>query len=331
MKRMYLGKITALLLAGMMTMTSLTACGGGASTGEDKDTQTTDTQTTESAAETETAKEPEKEAEPAQTATKVEGTLTAAGSSALLPLVQSAAEAFMVANPDAAITVNGGGSGEGLKQVADGAVDIGNSDVTAEEKLDPEIAKTLVDHKVCTITMAPVVNKDLGVTELTTDQLVGIFTSKITNWKEVGGPDEAIMLVTRPSSSGTRALFKEWAINGEEESSNEALETDDSGTLLQTVQQNKGAIGYVALSYLVNNEDVATVSIDGVEPSLENTYNGTYKVWGFEHMYTKGEPGEVAKAFLEYMQGDDFAEDLEAMGYGVSSKMSEEAVASHEK
>ena len=178
--------------------------------------------------------------------------------------------------------------------------------------------------------MAPVVNADLGVDDLTTDQLIDIFTGKVTNWKEVGGPDEEILLVTRPSSSGTRALFKNWALNGEEEASNEALETDDSGTLLQTVEQNKGAIGYVALSYLVNDDTVKTVSIDGVAPTLENTYNGTYKVWGFEHMYTNGEGSDAAQAFINYMMGDEFGESIEAMGYGVSSKMSDEAVKSHE-
>lgn len=235
----------------------------------------------------------------------------------------------MEANPDCVVTVNGGGSGEGLKQVADGSVDIGNSDVFAEEKLDADSAAKLVDHEVCTITMAPVVNKDLGVTNLTTDQLISIFTGKTTNWSEVGGPDEDILLVTRPSSSGTRALFKTWALNGEEEASNASLETDDSGTLLQTVEQNKGAIGYVALSYLVNDDNVQAVSIDGVEPTLENTYSGDYKVWGYEHMYTNGDGSEAAQAFINYMMGDDFASDLEGMGYGVTSKMSDAAVSAH--
>lgn len=260
----------------------------------------------------------------------ISGEVTAAGSSALLPLAQEAADEFMDANPDCSVTVNGGGSGEGLKQVADGAIDIGNSDVFAEEKLDEEVAKELTDHRVCVITMAPVVNAELGVEDLTTEQLVDIFTGKTTNWNEVGGPDEKILLVTRPSSSGTRALFKEWALNGEEEASNEALETDDSGTLLQTVEQNKGAIGYVALSYLVNNDFVKSVAIDGVEPTLENTYNGTYLVWGYEHMYTNGEGSEEAQAFIEYMMGDEFADAIEAMGYGVSSELSDEAVESHE-
>ncbi len=258
------------------------------------------------------------------------GEVTAAGSSALLPLAQAAADQFMDANPDCIVTVNGGGSGEGLKQVADGAIDIGNSDVFAEEKLDAEAAAKLTDHAVCVITMAPVVNAQLGVEELTSDQLVGIFTGKVKNWSEVGGPDEEVLLVTRPSSSGTRALFKEWALNGEEEASNEALETDDSGTLLQTVEQNTGAIGYVALSYLVDNDAVKSVAIDGVEPTLENTYNGSYKVWGYEHMYTNGEGSEAAQAFINYMMGDEFADAIEAKGYGVSSKLSEEAAASHE-
>ncbi len=236
----------------------------------------------------------------------------------------------MEENPDCIVTVNGGGSGEGLKQVADGAVDIGDSDVFAEEKLDADAAAKLVDHEVCTITMAPVVNASNKVTDLSTDDLIGIFTGKITNWKDVGGDDMDIVLVTRPSSSGTRALFKTWALNGEEEASNEALETDDSGTLLQTVEQNEGAIGYVALSYLVNNDAVKTVSIDGVEPTLENTYNGTYKVWGYEHMYTGGEGSEQAQAFINYMMGDAFADQLESLGYGVSSKMSDDAVKAHE-
>jgi phosphate transport system substrate-binding protein len=259
----------------------------------------------------------------------LEGEVTAAGSSALLPLAQKGAEAFMDKYPDCVVTVNGGGSGEGIKQVAAGAVDIGNSDVYAEEKIDASAAADLVDHKVCLITMAPVVNKDLGVDDLTTEQLVGIFTGKTKNWKEVGGPDEEILLVTRPSSSGTRAIFKKWALDGAEEASNEALETDDSGTLLQTVEQNKGAIGYVALSYLVDKDDVAAVAIDGVKPTLENTYNGTYKVWGWEHMYTKGEGSEQAKAFIEFMMSDDFGKEIEKNGYGVSAKVDEAAAKDH--
>ncbi len=322
MKGNKLQKVAAITLAGLMMTMGMAGCGSSS-------TKETTAATDAAGADTQAAADAA-EAAGGDAAAKVSGTVTAAGSSALQPLAQKAAEAFMAENPDAVITVNGGGSGQGLKQVSDGAVDIGNSDVPAEEKLDEAQAKELTDHAVCVTTMAAVVNKDLGVTNLTTDQLVDIFTAKVTNWKDVGGPDEPIMLVTRPSSSGTRALFKEWALNGAEEASNESLETDDSGTLLQTVQQNKGAIGYVALSYLVNNSDVAPVSIDGVEPTLENTYSGDYKVWGYEHMYTKGEGSEAAQAFINYMMGDAFGENIESMGYGISSKMSDAAIKSHE-
>lgn len=254
----------------------------------------------------------------------LEGTITVAGSSALKPLVDEASQKFIEKNPNVSITVDAGGSGEGLKQVSEGTVTIGNSDVSAEEKLDADQAKELVDHQVCVVTMAPIVNKDVteaGVKDLSTDQLIGIFTGQITNWKDVGGPDEDIVLVTRPSSSGTRATFEKYALNGNAEAENKSMETDDSGVLLKNVSDTKGAIGYVALSYLVDNKDVDAVSIDGVAPTLENTYNGTYKVWTMEHMYTKGKGSKADKAFIKYIMSDDFAKTCEKLGYGVSSKM----------
>jgi phosphate binding protein len=302
-KRMFNKKMISVFAAGVMAL-SLTACGSQSSAS-----------TADSAS--------------SAASSSISGTVTASGSSALLPLVQAAADDYMAANPNVSVTTNGGGSGTGLKQVADGSVDIGDSDVFAAEKLDATTAASLTDHEVATITMAAVANKSLGVTNLTTQQLTDIFTAKITNWKEVGGPDKAIVLVTRPSSSGTRALFKKWAIGGADEASNSALETDDSGTLMQTIQDNDGAIGYVALSYLVNNSSVTAVAIDNVKPTLENTYNGTYKVWGFEHMYTKGSDNAAAQDFIKFITGDTFSAKMEAMGYGVASKMSSTAVSSH--
>ncbi len=255
------------------------------------------------------------------------GTVTASGSSALKPLADIAAESFMNNNMDSTIVINAGGSGTGLKDVSAGTVDIGNSDVYAEEKLTAEQASELVDHKVCTVTMAAVVNKDLGITSLTQQQLIDIFTGVTTNWSEVGGPDLEIMLITRPQSSGTRALFEKWALAGNSETSNSSQETDNSGELITKVEANQGAIGYVAMSYF--NDDIQPLAIDGVEPTLENTYNGTYLVWGYEHMYTKGEATDTVKAFIDYMMSDDFASEIENAGYGVTSKLSETAVDSH--
>ncbi len=304
-------KILSLVLTAAL-MLGTTACSGGTSSASSA---------APSAAPSEAPSAASSEA--ASSAASVSGSISISGSSALYPLVKDANGKFKTANPDASITLNAGGSGTGLKQVAAGTVDIGMSDVFADEKLPEADAKKLVDHQVCVITMAPIVSPDVAekVTNLTTAQLTGIFTAKTKNWKEVGGPDEAITLVTRPSTSGTRALFKSYALKGAEEASNKSLETDDSGTLLQTVSSHKGAIGYVALSYLVNNTSVKTVSIDGVEPTLENTYSGKYKVWGYEHMYTKGEATGVADALIKYMQSDTYGKDMESMGYNIASKM----------
>lgn len=251
------------------------------------------------------------------------GKVTVSGSSALLPLAKDAAQKFKAKNDQVSITLNAGGSGTGLKQVSEGTVDIGNSDVFAKEKLPEAKAAELVDHKVAVTVMAPVVSKEIGtnVKSLTKAQLQDIFTGKVTNWKDVGGPDEAVVLITRPSTSGTRALFTKYALDGKEELSNKSMETDDSGTLVQTVSQTKGAIGYVALSYLMNSNTVTPLAIDGVEPTLDNVYNGKYPVWGYEHMYTKGEATGAVKAFIDFIMSKDYSADIEKQGYGVASKM----------
>ena len=309
-------KIMALVMTAIVATGVLAGCGGNSdatSTSGSSEGSTSESSASASAASGEAA------------ADELSGTITAAGSSALKPLADDAAEYFNELHPDVSITIDAGGSGQGLQQVADGTVDIGNSDVTAEEKLDASMAEGLVDHQVCVITMAPIVNPDVaeaGVTDLTKDQLISIFTGETTNWSEVGGPDEDIVLFTRPESSGTRATFEKYALDGNKEASNTSMETDDSGVLLQNVRDTKGAIGYVALSYLTGEDTgVSTVAIDGVEPTLENTYNGTYPVWTYEHMYTNGEPNEVAQAFLDYIMSDDYGTRMEELGYGVSSKM----------
>lgn len=299
---MKMKKFIALLTVAGMTATMAVGC-GNSSNGTSDNTADTNTESSDSS---------------------LSGTITAAGSSALKPLADDAADSFLNDHPDVSITIDAGGSGEGLKQVSEGTVDIGNSDVAAEDKLDETAAKELVDHQVCVVTMAPIVNKDVaeaGVKSLTKEQLISIFTGKTTNWKDVGGPDEDIVLVTRPESSGTRATFQKYALDGNEEASNTSMETDDSGVLLTNVKSTNGAIGYVALSYLTGDAGVETVAIDDVEPTLENTYSGKYPVWTFEHMYTKGEPNKVTKAFLDYITGDEYGTQMEKLGYGVASKM----------
>ncbi|USG66328.1 phosphate ABC transporter substrate-binding protein [Brevibacillus ruminantium] len=226
--------------------------------------------------------------------------VTAVGSTALQPLVEQAAKDFMAKNAGAQIQVQGGGSGTGLSQVASGAATIGNSDIFAEEKKGIP-ANELVDHKVAVVGMAAVVNPKITVDNLTKQQLIDIFTGKITNWKDVGGEDQKITLVNRPKSSGTRATFHTFALDGNEEA--EGITEDSSGTVRKIIAETPGAIGYLALSYL--NDTVKPLKLDGVEANGENIATNKYPVWAYEHMYTKGEATGTAKAFLEYIMSEE--------------------------
>lgn len=257
--------------------------------------------------------------------------ISMSGSSALYPLAVQARTQFQQDNPNTSINVNAGGSGTGLNNVLAGTVDIGNSDLYAEEKLSASDAAKLVDHKVCLIGVAVIVNADVGaaVKTLTTEQLEGIFNGQIANWSGVGGPDEAITVINRPSSSGTRALFTKWALGGQAGvEGDQSLQTDDSNTLLTTVGSTKGTIGYVALSYLVNPSGVSKVQINGVDATYDNIYNGKYQVWGYEHMYTLGQPNAAVQAFLDFMVSPGMALEAGSMGYGDVSKLSADAAAS---
>ncbi|MFG0215879.1 phosphate ABC transporter substrate-binding protein [Brevibacillus porteri] len=226
--------------------------------------------------------------------------VTAVGSTALQPLVEQAAKDFMAKNAGAQIQVQGGGSGTGLSQVASGAATIGNSDIFAEEKKGIP-ANELVDHKVAVVGMAAAVSPQVKVDSLTKQQLIDIFTGKITNWKEVGGEDMKITLVNRPKSSGTRATFSKFALDGKEEA--EGITEDSSGTVRKIIAETPGAIGYLALSYF--NDSVKALKLDGVEANAESITSNKYPVWAYEHMYTKGEATGDAKAFLDFILTDE--------------------------
>ncbi len=233
----------------------------------------------------------------------VSGSITSLGSTAIQQLVKEAADNFMSKNSGASIQVQGGGSGTGLTQVSSGGADIGNSDIFAEEKLPADKAKELVDHKVCVVGFAAVVNPGVKVDNLTQKQLVDVFTGKIKNWKELGGDDQEIVIVNRPSSSGTRATFKKYALNGADEAQGKSLTEDSSGTVKKVVGDTKGAISYLALSYI--DSTVKALKYEGVEATPENIAAGKYPIWSYEHMYTKGEPKDLTKAFLDYIMSSD--------------------------
>jgi phosphate transport system substrate-binding protein len=233
----------------------------------------------------------------------VTGTITAAGSTALQPLVDAAGKAYGAACPGATISVQGGGSGTGLSQVASGSVDIGDSDITTADKPDLQDAASLVDHVVVQQGFIQVINRGvIGVGNLSTQQTIDIWTGKITNWKDLGGPDQAIVLVLRPQSSGTRTTFRKLVLGGAEEAAGQALTEDSSGAVATAVSVTPGAISVIGFTYYKANEaKLGGLALDSVEANVDNMINGTYKVAAPGHMYTKGEPTGLAKAFLDYM------------------------------
>lgn len=223
------------------------------------------------------------------------GSIAVAGSTALLPLVKDAAGAYQDQHKNVQISVSGGGSATGINQVAAKAVDIGDSDIPAVGH--PE----LVDHRVAVIGFAIVTHPSAGVKSLSKQQLRDVFSGKAANWNQLGGPDQKIVVVNRPRSSGTRAVFAK-TIMGDAAISESGLTEDATGTAVSVVKQTPGAISYVALSGLAAGGGVVSVvAVDGVAPAPATIQNGTYPIWSYEHMYTNGPPqGEVGR-FIAYV------------------------------
>jgi len=253
----------------------------------------------------------------------VSGTVTLAGSTALQPLADQAGKNYTTKNPSVTVTVQGGGSGTGLTQVSQGTVNIGNSDVAAASKLDAAAAAALVDHKVCGIGFAVVVNKAVKVASLTDQQIQDIFTGKVTNWNQVGGQDLAIQVIHRTASSGTRATFVSTIMNGVAENDSVGTTQDSNGSVEKAIASTDGSISYLALSYINDTvkQSLTPIQIDNVDPTNANIVAGTYKFWSWEHMYTKGDATGAAKAFLDYMVSDDNKALIQQLGYISASDM----------
>ncbi len=219
-----------------------------------------------------------------------------AGSTALLPLVKDAAGVYQQQHADVKISVSGGGSGTGIAQVAAKAIDIGDSDIVAP--MHPE----LHDNRVAVIGFAVIVHPGVNVKNLSKKQIQDIFSGKATNWKDVGGADQKIVVINRPRSSGTRAVFTK-TLMGSTPINESGLTEDATGTVVSVVKQTPGAISYAAFSGTHNQPGIEEVSVDGVAPTAGNIVTGKYAVWSYEHMFTNGTPaGDVAK-FIAFVAG----------------------------
>lgn len=239
------------------------------------------------------------------------GTVSASGSTALLPLALRAKEIFEEENAFVNINVSGGGSFTGLNQVSSGAVDIGNSDVPATG----ETATGLVEHRVLINPFVLITHPDVPVKDVTLAQGAQILRGEITNWQQLGGPNQTITVVSRPQSSGSRATIVAKLLGGQGDITKDALVQDSNGKVLETVASTPGAIGYVDASY-AKKAKVQVLALDGVPYSPEAVTSGKWSVFSYGYMYTKGEATDLTKIFLDFILSEEFQKnDVVELGF----------------
>jgi phosphate transport system substrate-binding protein len=229
------------------------------------------------------------------------------GSDTVLPLSQKEAEMYMKAFPSETVTVTGGGSGVGISALIEGTTDIAQSSrkIKFDEKQKiQEGGKTVKEIIIAYDALAIVVNPGNKVKDLTREQLEGIFTGKITNWKEVGGEDLKIIPYSRETSSGTYEFFKESVLKNKNYK-NGILSMPATGAIVQSVSQTKGAIGYIGLAYL--NRDVKAISVSYdkgntfTAPSVTNAKSGAYPIVRPLYLYYVTQSEKSVRPFVDYL------------------------------
>ena len=290
-------KLIAIALAGVLTL-AMTACGAQNSAAD-----TTAATTAAATAATETTAETTE-------AAKLSGTVTLAGSTSMQKLCEAMIESFEQVYPDITVTAEYTGSGAGLEALAGGKTDIGNASRSLK---DGEKQSGAVENIVAVDGIAVITHKDNTVSDLTAQQLTDIYTGKITNWKDLGGADEAIVVLGREAGSGTRGAFEE--LLKIEDQCAYAQELDSTGGVLAKVAATPGSIGYVSLD--VVDDTVKALSLDGVAPTEENIVAGSYKLSRPFVMATLGtieEQNDLVKTWFHYVQSDEGQAVIKAMG-----------------
>lgn len=286
-------KLLALIGAGILAVTALVACGNG-------DAATAQPSAVESSAAESTVAE-SSAAAPAETTTDLSGSISMVGSTSMEKLANALSEAFMEEHPDVTVTAEFVGSGAGIEAVTNGTTDIGNSSRSLK---DEEKAAGVVENVVAIDGIAVCVDPANEVADLTKEQLTNIYNGTVTNWKEVGGADEPIIVIGREAGSGTRGAFEELVdlVDG----CKYANELDSTGAVIAKVTSTPGAIGYASLDAL--DDSVKALSLEGVEATAENIKAGNYFLSRPFVMATKGEISEqndLVQAWFDFVLGDE--------------------------
>lgn len=229
------------------------------------------------------------------------GKIVIKGSTTVLPIAQKVAESFMKEHPEVNISISGGGSGNGIKAIIDGTTDIADSSRFIKDKeLKMAISNGVypVPFAVAYDCIVPVVHPSNTVTDLSTDQLKAIYKGEIRNWKEVGGPDRKIVVISRDTSSGT---YEVWSLKVMKKSRvfPGALLQASNGAIVQAVSKNKNAVGYIGIGYI--NESVKALQVNGIKGSEKTTLSGLFPISRPLFMFTNKWPRDEVAQFLNYM------------------------------
>jgi len=223
------------------------------------------------------------------------------GSTTVLPIAQKCAEVFMQKHPEANISVRGGGSGTGIAALIDGICDIADSSRPIKDKeLNKAVGRGIdpVAHVIAMDGIAVIVHPLNSINELSLTQLKDIYTGKISNWSELGGKNQKIVVISRDVASGTFECFKKLVLKGERVRPDALLQASNAA-VFSVVKRTKGAIGYVGLGYL--SPEVKALKIEGVLPSQDTVLKGTYPISRPLFMYTNGKPKGLAKDFIDFV------------------------------
>lgn len=229
------------------------------------------------------------------------GNIVIKGSTTVLPIAQKVGEIYMKEHPDVKITISGGGSGNGIKALIDGSTDIADSSRFIKEKevkLAVENGRYPVPFAVAYDCIVPVVHPSNSLTDITLQQLNDMYQGKVKNWKEIGGPDTPVVVISRDTSSGTYEVWHKKVLKKERVFPGALLQASN-GAVVQAVSKNKNAIGYIGLGYL--DSSVKGLTVDGVEGSEETTLNGIYPISRPLYMFTQGWPKGDTLNFINYV------------------------------